>query len=82
MLHLHLPQQAAVQLERGTYSWIWVVPQCPYCGQAHEHYAGPLDAAPHLYPEVEQLACCSKRHRQAMQQDPDERLTYTLERAG
>jgi hypothetical protein len=76
-----LTPHAAVLLERGTYSWIWVVPQCPYCGHAHEHYAGPLDAAPHLYPDVEQLACCSKHDRQAMQQGPDARLTYTLERA-
>jgi hypothetical protein len=82
MERIHSPQQAEVQLERGRYSWIWVVPQCPYCGQAHEHYAGPLDAAPHLYPDVEQLAACSKRNRQAMQQGPDEWLTYTLESAG
>jgi hypothetical protein len=82
MSHTTETHSADVVLERGTYSWIWVVAQCPYCGQAHEHYAGPLDAAPQLYPDVEQLASCSKRRRQAMQQGPDERLTYTLERAG
>ena len=82
MQPIHPPHHAEVQLERGTYSWIWVVPQCPYCGQSHEHYGGPLDAAPQLYPDVEQLASCSKRARQDMQQGPDERLTYTLERAG
>ncbi len=79
---LHPPQYAEAHLERGRYSWIWVVQYCPYCGHVHEHYAGPLDAAPQLYPDIEQLACCSRRDRQAMPQGPDERLTYTLERAG
>ena len=82
MQPLQPPQHAEVHLERGRYSWVWVVAVCPYCGHPHEHYAGPLDAAPQIYPDVEHLACCSKRSRQEMQQDPAERLTYTLEHAG
>ncbi len=82
MQPIHPLQHAEVHLERGRYSWVWVVAVCPYCGQAHEHYAGPLDADPHLYPDIEQLALCSKRARQAMQQGPDERRTYILESAG
>ncbi len=46
-------------LERGRYSWLWVVPQCPYCGHRHEHYAGPLDQDPMAYLGQAVLAKCS-----------------------
>ncbi len=33
-------------LERGRYSWIWVVASCPYCGRQHAHYGGGLEHDP------------------------------------
>jgi hypothetical protein len=36
-------------LGRGRYSWVWIVPTCPYCGKSHDHYAGALDSDPNLY---------------------------------
>lgn len=35
-----------VLLERGRYSWMWVVPKCPYCGKPHDHYGGPSTMPP------------------------------------
>jgi hypothetical protein len=40
---------ASCVLAQGRYSWVWIVPACPYCGKSHDHYAGPLDSDPDLY---------------------------------
>jgi len=56
-------QHAAAYLEQGRYSWVWVVPQCPYCGHAHEHYAGPLDNDPTKYLRYIEHAHCPKAAR-------------------
>jgi len=82
MQRIQPSQRVEAQLERGRSSWIWVVPACPYCGHAHEHYAGPLDAAPEQYLGMEEPATCSNLDRQVLQYGSDERLRYTLERAG
>src|SRR3712207_5674943 len=41
--------RGAAVLERNRFSWIWVVPTCPYCDQEHHHYGGPLDGDPYRY---------------------------------
>ena len=82
MQRIQPSQRVEAQLERGRYSWIWVVPECPYCGQSHEHYAGSLDAVPEKYLGVEELATCSKLDRQVLQYGLTERLAYILEAAG
>jgi hypothetical protein len=46
-------------LDRGKYSWIWVVPSCPYCGKAHAHYGGPLDHDPYYYLAYPMTATCT-----------------------
>ncbi len=46
MTHVELIQIAVVPLDRGKYSWIWVVLRCPYCGKPHKHYGGPLETNP------------------------------------
>jgi hypothetical protein len=38
---------AEAVLEKATYSWVWIVTRCPYCGKRHEHYGGPLEDDPH-----------------------------------
>ncbi len=40
---------ARAVLEQGRYSWIWVVPACPYCGKQHDHYGGLLDGDPYRH---------------------------------
>ncbi len=70
---------AQVLLERGRYSWIWVVPTCPYCGKPHDHYGGSLDHAPHWY--VGQLfpAHCDRADRRRLTiRDRAAALWYTL----
>src|SRR3712207_6736304 len=60
MQRIQPSQRVEAQLERGRYSWIWVVPECPYCGQAHDHYAGPLDRDPAKYLGHSVRAPCPK----------------------
>ncbi len=53
---------ASAVLERGSYSWIWVVRACPYCGKSHEHYGGALDGDPHKLLRYSLSAHCDKPH--------------------
>lgn len=53
------PTHALAHLERGTYSWSWVVDQCPFCGDRHDHTAGPLDGDPSIYLGHEVMAPCT-----------------------
>jgi hypothetical protein len=73
-----LPIARAV-LVRGRYSWIWVVLACPYCGQPHDHYGGPLDRDPYraagqLFP----ARCARAARRQLLIHQPDAALWYVL----
>ncbi len=36
-------------LAHGRYSWVWVVPACPFCGKPHDHYGGSLESDPAQY---------------------------------
>ncbi len=60
---LTIPSACAV-LERGTYSWMWVVKACPYCGKKHEHYGGPLDGDPRTYIDLIASSKCDKTDQQ------------------
>ncbi len=73
---------AAAILARGRYSWIWVVPCCPYCGRQHAHYGGGLECDPRWYLKHPLPASCTpgdscgqvpgapSRRRYILQPDP------------
>jgi predicted ester cyclase len=66
-------------LERGTYSWMWVVTSCPYCGKTHEHYGGPFDGDPQKYINCVTSAKCDKADLQPPALDyPEADLRYVL----
>jgi hypothetical protein len=66
-------------LERGRYSWIWVVLRCPYCGKPHDHYAGPLAGDPYLYLGQMLPARCDRAdRRRLLMHQPDRALWYVL----
>jgi hypothetical protein len=72
-------RSAQVVLERGRYSWIWVVPRCPYCDTPHDHYGGPLTHPPptiagQLFP----ARCTHADRRQFVLHDPAVALWYVL----
>jgi hypothetical protein len=54
---------APATLERGRFSWFWVVSHCPFCGQCHDHYAGPIDGDPRTYAGRAVAARCSHTDR-------------------
>ena len=33
---------ASAFLGKGKGVWVWVIPECPFCGELHEHFAGNL----------------------------------------
>ncbi len=67
-------------LEHGTYSWIWLVPTCPYCGKSHHHYGGPLNGDPYKYLEQVLFARCDKTDRRRLfPGHPDADLRYILQ---
>ncbi len=69
-------------LERGRYSWVWIVLECPFCGKQHEHYAG--SSAHDVYRYLGQLviAKCDKTDRRRIAPGaPDIKLEYVLEAA-
>jgi hypothetical protein len=53
--------RAYATLEISRYSWIWVVPRCPYCGRAHEHYGGAFTDNPYQYTGHLVPARCDRR---------------------
>jgi hypothetical protein len=72
-------RKAQAHLEWGRYSWIWVVPTCPYCGKPHDHYGGPLDSTPYLYIGQMFPARCDRADRRALLiNDPEAALWYVL----
>ncbi len=71
---------ADAMLERGKYSWIWVVPECPYCRKRHEHYGGALNDDPYKYLGQTMIAQCDKTDRRRLSPgDPTISLQYVLE---
>ncbi len=71
---------AEVVLERGRYSWVWVVPTCPYCGKRHEHYGGARNGDPYRYLGHPLASQCDKTaRRQLSPADPTVALQYVLE---
>lgn len=60
-----LPIVQAV-LKCGNVGWIWVVPQCPYCGDEHWHSGGPLTADPYRFvgPDSAQACICADLARE------------------
>jgi hypothetical protein len=71
---------ASCVLERGRFSWVWVVPACPYCNKAHDHYAGPLDGDPYIYVGRMFTARCDATERQRLLPEyPSLNLLYVLE---
>jgi hypothetical protein len=80
MHRLHSTRHAEAYLERGRSAWVWVVPTCPYCGQAHAHYAGPLDSDPTHYLGPTVLALCPKTAwRTGEPGQPAVRAAYVLD---
>ncbi len=73
-------RSASARLERGHYSWIWVVSSCPYCGHPHEHYGRPLDHDPYHYlGQLFPARCDRAARRQLLIHQPDAALWYVLE---
>jgi len=71
---------AACMLERGRFSWVWVVPACPYCNKPHDHYAGPLDGDPYMYIGRMFTTRCDATDRQRLLSEyPSLNLWYVLE---
>ncbi len=67
-------------LERGRYSWVWVVPKCPYCSKPHEHYAGSFANDVYRYLGQPVIAKCDKTDRRHIAAGiPDKKLEYVLE---
>ncbi len=70
---------AHVVLAGGRYSWVWVVPECPYCGKPHDHYGGPLDGNPYMYLGQVFAARCDQTDRRRLgPQYPPADLRYVL----
>lgn len=61
-----LVRTARVTLARGRYSWLWIVPHCPYCGKQHDHYAGPLNHDPRAYLGSCYVARCDSTDRRRL----------------
>jgi hypothetical protein len=75
-----LVRTARASLERGRFSWFWVVESCPYCGDAHDHYAGPIDGDPHMYAGHAVAARCSRTDRRRIaHQTQTPSLWYVIE---
>ncbi len=47
-------------LERGKYSWVWIVPVCPYCRNPHAHYGGSHDTDPSRYLGQAMISRCAR----------------------
>lgn len=70
---------AQAVLARGQYSWVWVVPTCPYCSKPHDHYGGSLESDPTRYLEqVFPARCDQTDRRRLMLQYPSADLRYLL----
>jgi hypothetical protein len=71
---------AACILDRGRFSWVWVVPTCPYCNKSHDHYGGPLDSDPYIYVgRLFAARCDSTDRRRLAPEYPSLDLWYILE---
>ena len=66
MLHQEHVQAVRAVLDQGRYSWIWVIPVCPYCGLSHDHYGGPLDGRPRYATHIFTAPCAVSDHHQPM----------------
>ncbi|HEX6290373.1 MAG TPA: hypothetical protein VFZ66_14380 [Herpetosiphonaceae bacterium] len=67
-------------LDRGRFSWVWIVPTCPYCGKSHDHYGGPIDGDPYVYIGRMFAARCDATDRRRLTPDyPKLNLWYVLE---
>jgi hypothetical protein len=54
-----LPIVQAV-LKCGNVGWVWVVPQCPYCGDEHWHSGGPLSDDPYRFVGPDSSQVCTE----------------------
>jgi hypothetical protein len=73
---------AAAVLDRGKYSWVWVVMACPYCGKPHAHYGGPLESDPSRYLGQLMTAQCDQADRRRISPGaPAVKLKYVLQSA-
>ncbi len=59
--HTYTEPHAYATLETSRYSWMWVVPSCPYCGHTHEHYGGAFSDNPYQYTGHLVAAHCDRR---------------------
>ena len=67
-------------LDRGRFSWVWIVPSCPYCHKSHDHYGGPLDGDPYMYVGRMFAARCDSTDRRRLAPEyPSLNLWYVLE---
>jgi len=75
-----LVRVARATLERGRFSWFWVVETCPFCGDTHDHYAGPIDGNPYAYAGHAVAARCSRTDRRRIAlHTPTASLWYVIE---
>jgi len=48
------------RLARGEMIYMWVVDECPYCGNKHSHPAGDATGDPHRYLGWKKPACATR----------------------
>lgn len=72
---------APAALQRAAQHWVWMV-RCPFCGEQHAHYAGPVGGDPYAWAGRSYAARCERTARRAwLARQPAASLWYIIEAA-
>ncbi|WP_025745751.1 hypothetical protein [Kallotenue papyrolyticum] len=72
---------APAMLRREQQHWVWMV-HCPFCGEQHAHYAGPVGGDPYAWAGRIYAARCERTARRAwLSRQPVASLWYIIEAA-